>query len=491
LQFGFIIAFLAVLTLADFTAYDPVSHNIITVMDHAYMCDHAFRKGANYIVYIDGGGCCIALDAATGKIAFGGPDNVGAVDGTDASAVINAAIAACPWVYPDYGGKVMLTAQLFELKSTVNLDTGVSLVGQGSDSTYFYAVSGTFPDDDVMLNVGAHHRVNVEGIRFYSNAANTTAIYAGDDTGAETYHVVLRDLFLWNMAIGIDTGEAALDTGCYDSTFYDIQTSDITDVGIVVVGSGMTLVNPRIGCSATGTGLKLAKATGYAVGAAGSMIGGVFAVGQYNIEVDNMQEWVFNGTWFEEASDGIVNVGAGSTFCRLTFDTCRLAVKQGVGCPHLMDFSAYAGAGIGKVDIRNCKIEGTPDNFNSVPIIKQTQYDAGSVDPTNYMLYHRAPNELSTITVSGYIRVTAYTSGDLYFIVSFSDVNGNPKSVYVPTFSDGGVVNVPISAGGYYTVPAVSFRVNADSVTSIGADGDMVGTYDIAAVATTDTENKP
>lgn len=56
-----------------------------------YFIDHAFEKPASYIVRVNGS-YYEAIDSSIGKIDYGGSGNAGGIDGTDASAVIQAAL---------------------------------------------------------------------------------------------------------------------------------------------------------------------------------------------------------------------------------------------------------------------------------------------------------------------------------------------------------------------------------------------------------------
>jgi len=78
---------------------------------------------ASYIVYIKDGGY-YAKHGRTGDIAFGGPNNMGGVSGSDAAAVIQAAINA---TFAEGGGSVFLKKGNYYLTSALTLPNTLAL----------------------------------------------------------------------------------------------------------------------------------------------------------------------------------------------------------------------------------------------------------------------------------------------------------------------------------------------------------------------------
>ena len=81
--------------MTDFGVWNAVSHSMVTLNDDVQLKHHGLEKTASYIIRKNGvyyeaikGG----TSTGTGTIAYGGADNAGTVDGTDATAVIQAAL---------------------------------------------------------------------------------------------------------------------------------------------------------------------------------------------------------------------------------------------------------------------------------------------------------------------------------------------------------------------------------------------------------------
>ncbi len=82
--------------MADFTKFNASTHPIVKLEgDWNNLLAHGLEKGFNYIVRINGSytEAITGTGTSAGTIAYGGADNVGATDGTDSAAVINAALA--------------------------------------------------------------------------------------------------------------------------------------------------------------------------------------------------------------------------------------------------------------------------------------------------------------------------------------------------------------------------------------------------------------
>jgi len=80
--------------VSTFTAYNATTHPIVRLEDDwNNLLDHGLDKAVKFIVRVNGS-VYEALNGSTGKLVYGGSDNVGGITGTDASAVINAAVGA-------------------------------------------------------------------------------------------------------------------------------------------------------------------------------------------------------------------------------------------------------------------------------------------------------------------------------------------------------------------------------------------------------------
>ena len=104
--------------MADFGAWNSVTHSMVTLNDDVQLKNHGLEKIASYIVRKNGvyyeaikGG----TSSGAGTIAFGGADNAGTVDGTDAREVINACTDAVT-----LGGEVRVKAGIYTVDDYVN-----------------------------------------------------------------------------------------------------------------------------------------------------------------------------------------------------------------------------------------------------------------------------------------------------------------------------------------------------------------------------------
>lgn len=82
--------------MVDFQPFNSSTHPIVKLEgDWNNLLAHGLEKGFNYIVRINGSytEAITGTGTSAGTIAYGGADNVGATDGTDSAAVINAALA--------------------------------------------------------------------------------------------------------------------------------------------------------------------------------------------------------------------------------------------------------------------------------------------------------------------------------------------------------------------------------------------------------------
>ena len=77
--------------MTDFTAYSATTHPVVRLEDdYNNILDHALEKGVSYIIRKNGS-VYEAIEGATGKIGFGGVNDVGGIDGADAVTVMQAA----------------------------------------------------------------------------------------------------------------------------------------------------------------------------------------------------------------------------------------------------------------------------------------------------------------------------------------------------------------------------------------------------------------
>jgi len=192
--------------MADFEVYNSVMHPIITVEDHRYMCDHAFEKSVAYIVRVNGG-VYEAIKGGTssnaGQIIYGGADNAGGVDGTDAAAVIQAANTA---------GDTLIKAGSYAISSPVVL--AHSLYGEGWDT----ALTGDTESALTMFKIDSDF-LTVANLGMNGGGYFYATLTVGD--GADNTRILNcylhggydRVLWVWDEAG--DTPTNVLVDGCY------------------------------------------------------------------------------------------------------------------------------------------------------------------------------------------------------------------------------------------------------------------------------------
>jgi len=120
--------------MADFQPFDAASHPIIRCEDDwNNLLAHGLEKIASYIVRINGsyyeaikGG----TSSGAGTIAYGGANNAGAIDGTDAAAVIQAAIDVLT-----SGGYIFIKRGTYPIGTRIDHKENVWVYGEGIDVT--------------------------------------------------------------------------------------------------------------------------------------------------------------------------------------------------------------------------------------------------------------------------------------------------------------------------------------------------------------------
>jgi len=100
------------------------------------LLNHGLYKTANYIIRKNGS-YYEAINGETGKVDYGGQNNCGGVSGTNAAAVIQAAINALT-----NGGVIFIKRGTYEINSTISWSTdGIAIFGEGRDNTILKATS--------------------------------------------------------------------------------------------------------------------------------------------------------------------------------------------------------------------------------------------------------------------------------------------------------------------------------------------------------------
>ncbi|WNO29722.1 hypothetical protein [Bacillus phage SDFMU_Pfc] len=266
------------------------------------------------------------------------------------------------YVSTNGGGTVFLPKGIYNVESSIMMKKGVSLKGvNGRFSTrlkWAKSTSGYIID---IRNVDLA-LCTIEDISF--ETVNTTRVGSGI-IGGSTFanynatSIRFKNLLFFGLDVGIH-GKGVSESsdsraiGIFDSYFENIWCSDC-NAGMWLGGSGNVLINPRLSGCSTGIVMDFASfdsSTGIQV------FGGVFANNtNYDLSVSDqrgIRNSIFVGTWFEDATSGIINVPNTNTTVRtLSFVNCQLqsrATQYG-----LMNF--YNALGLIKID--SCTITQT------------------------------------------------------------------------------------------------------------------------------------
>ena len=182
--------------MVDFQPYDATSHPIVKLIeDWNNLLDHGLEKQATYIVRINGsyyeaikGG----TSTGAGTIAYGGEDNAGAVDGTNAAAVIQAALDA---VESAGGGSLYLSAGDYDIRNKCTVGSRTMIQGVG-DATRLHQndnldyIFETKVDQINWRNVFANF--SVDGKK--ASRTSGTAIHLQSAQHAEVYGISIEDM---------------------------------------------------------------------------------------------------------------------------------------------------------------------------------------------------------------------------------------------------------------------------------------------------------
>jgi len=106
------------------STYDPIRSS-----EHNALLDHGLEKAASYIIRKNGGyyeAIKGGTSSGAGMITYGGSGNAGGATGTDASAVIQAALDAVT-----SGGIVHLKQATYPITTILSMDSETTLEGEG------------------------------------------------------------------------------------------------------------------------------------------------------------------------------------------------------------------------------------------------------------------------------------------------------------------------------------------------------------------------
>jgi len=215
--------------MTDFLPFNATTHPIVKLEDdHNNWLDHAFEKAASYIVRVNGvyyeaikGG----TSSGAGTIVYGGLDNIGGVDGTDASAVLQAIVTAMVG-----GGVLFIKAGEYNLTIGILIapnTTGLNIIGEKSTKLIY-------PDDTDELHVfytatsgtGTYNHITISNLEFDGNSSGVTEPESYEDADKlcpiylhNVSYVNIHDCYFhdyYGYAIVIQhTGEVAVKHGAW------------------------------------------------------------------------------------------------------------------------------------------------------------------------------------------------------------------------------------------------------------------------------------
>jgi len=153
--------------MSEFQRWSSQHRTIRAARDWNALLDHGLEKPASYIIRKNGN-YVEAINGSTGKIDYGGQNNTGGVSGSDAAAVIQAAVDALT-----NGGKIVLREGLYTIDAYITLYDDVVLEGQGWQTIIKQADSANLDRMIRMRSVdNAGDRCVIRNLKLDGNKAN-------------------------------------------------------------------------------------------------------------------------------------------------------------------------------------------------------------------------------------------------------------------------------------------------------------------------------
>ncbi len=243
-------------------------------------------------------------------------------NGSDDSAYIQAAIDICAAAG---GGTVYLPTGVYTVGKTIYKKANVSIVGDGMWSTRLVWNGAS---DSAVINTAneALWGTSIENLFITTSGVEKVTGILGGST-LQKYNSAIgtfKNLVFSGLYCGIDGSAEPEGVGIFDCLFENIFCSSCTN-GLHLYGSGNTIIHPRIAtCEA---GLVLDYLNGESFDGV-HVIGGIFASNVTDILIPSKggtRPCDFVGTWFENASRGILNITNPATrIMNLTFRDCML-----------------------------------------------------------------------------------------------------------------------------------------------------------------------
>ena len=243
-------------------------------------------------------------------------------NGSDDSAAIQAAIDAAA----QKGGTVYIPAGTYGLAHSVEKKAGVSIVGDGMWTSRLKWI-GKGDEAMIVMANEALWGTTVENLYFTANLTNdkVTGIRGGSTLQAYNSAIgTFKNLVFSGLYCGICGDAEPAGVGIFDCMFENVFCSSCT-YGLHLYGSGNTIIHPRIATCRYGLTLDFLNGESFD---GVHVIGGIFASNTTDIYVPNVsgtRPCNFVGTWFENATQGILTiVKPGTRIMNLTFRDCML-----------------------------------------------------------------------------------------------------------------------------------------------------------------------
>jgi hypothetical protein len=217
-----------------------------------------FNLPCAFLITVDSSNYYYAISG--GQIIYGGPDDVGGVDGEDAQAVIQAAITYCAGK-----GVIALREGVYPLLRKLVVSKGVSLIGSGSNCAfkeiYNEPVTQIIADaaitDDRLIECTSGYYGTLANFNLDANYVSDKNLYLFSPQGATFKKLVLHHANAQNCILEVDGTTAT------HNLFEQVIISDTTGIGMDMIGTATypVTLNTFIGCrfSALTTSLRLQK----------------------------------------------------------------------------------------------------------------------------------------------------------------------------------------------------------------------------------------
>lgn len=257
--------------------------------------------------------------SSTGTLTYGGVDDAGTIDGDDAGAVINAAVAACTT-----GGTVYIKNGVYTTSTGIVGANGVSLIGEGMGPFEDFA-KGTVFD-----YTGAGKAVDFDECRWFrlenmkiygANGTGTHGLYLGGahNDATKTKAVTLSNVTIDSFDYGIQGNTFGPDEG----TYIHLYVGNCT-LGIDNLSNSRFYGGSIYSCT---TGMRFGRAAGASADA--SIVADALTFSGCTTVFDIIGEQSMNiltltGCWIEGASKVIdtQNSTAGIYLGDISFDNC-------------------------------------------------------------------------------------------------------------------------------------------------------------------------